>query len=287
MEIELLNKLKYLCKKKRNIVEISEIIGLSLEEIIKYIDMLDLNIIIDSNDNISKSYEMNKTIYEIPNNKEKLTLIFLGDTHLSSIYDDVDKIKRVYEIDCDYYFHCGDFTDGCVPVSDYAKHLKETTYEGQLDYSIYYYPISDKKTFIVNGNHDDYVYKAYGKDIVKDICDTRDDLIYLGPKGRRVKLGTLDLLIMHGDRDPRNGSSIKMEKYVNSLVNKPDLVHFGHKHTYCDMNVSNVEIIRTPSLMKRLPHKKYNNYESGIYKIDVSFDDDEKVKSITKKRIII
>ena len=53
------------------------------------------------------------------------------------------------------------------------------------------------------------------------------------------------------------------------------------------MTVSNVELIRTPSLMKRIPHKRFDNYESGIYKVDIVFDDDEKVKSITKKRVII
>ena len=83
--------------------------------------------------------------------------------------DDVDKIKRVYDMPCDYYFHCGDFTDGFVPVIDYEMHLKETTYEGQLGYSLHYYPVSDRKTFIVNGNHDEYLYKIYNRDIVKEM----------------------------------------------------------------------------------------------------------------------
>lgn len=285
MEKELLNKLKYLCKKNKSLFEIKETLELSDEEIFMCFNMLGIKFTFD--DNIHKPYEIDNSTYTILNNKEKLTLIFLGDTHLSSKYDDVDKIKRVYDIPCDYYFHCGDFTDGCVPVDDYEKHLKEATYEGQLGYALYYYPVSDKKTFIVNGNHDDYLYKACGKDIVKEICDAREELIYLGPKERKVKIGEFDMLIMHGDRDTKTGSSIKMEKYVNSLTNKPNLIHLGHKHTYCDMVASGVEVIRTPSLMKKLPHKRFDNYESGIYKVDIEFDDNKKVKSITKKRVII
>ena len=287
MDKELLNKLKYLCKKKKSLFEIKETLGLTENEIFMCLNMLGIKFNFDLDGNIHKSYEIDKTTYIIPNNKEKLSLIFLGDTHLSSKYDDVDKIKRVYDMPCDYYFHCGDFTDGFVPVNDYEKHLKETTYEGQIGYSLHYYPVSDRKTFIVNGNHDEYLYKIYNRDIVKEICDVRDELIYLGPKERRVKIGTFDMLIMHGDRDSKTGSSIKMEKYVNSIIDKPDLIHLGHKHTYCDMTVSNVEVIRTPSLMKKIPHKRFDNYESGIYKVDIVFDDDEKVKSITKKRVII
>ena len=64
----------------------------------------------------------------------------------------------------------------------------------------------------------EYLYKIYNRDIVKEICDVRDELIYLGPKERRVKIGTFDMLIMHGDRDSKTGSSIKMEKYGEHAV---------------------------------------------------------------------
>ena len=134
--------------------------NLSIEEIceILNIDIITLKILIDDirkngdlkNENIDKVTRIrpkpNNEIFNINDDSECIKIALIGDTHLALKRDDIDLLNKIYdEVEkkrVNYVFHCGDFTEGLSYRKKHiTSHLKEATYEGQLEYSIANYPM--------------------------------------------------------------------------------------------------------------------------------------------------
>ena len=238
-----------------------------------------------------KNPEIIKKPYKITTGKDHIKLVHISDTHLASKIDDIDTIKRIYDKaeDKGVYaiFHAGDFVDGIVSVPNYFRNLKETTYEGQLHYAIDRYPKYSGKTFVVSGNHDDYWTKLTGKEIIKDISEKRDDIVYLGPSRRIVYIDGLKINVLHGRFMP-DAVVHDINSYIDGIPEgkKPNYVHSGHYHT-SDYSIHNgVKIFRTSSLMRQSPYanKRARIPEESMYFVDVYFDDNGNVAEITHEK---
>lgn len=228
-----------------------------------------------------------KTTYDMPLNKEHIRLALLGDTHLGSKYDDVDSLRRAYDVfedkKVDVVFHSGDVTDGIVSNGDYFKELKETTYDGQLRYAIDRYPKYSGKTFAVSGNHDDYWHMITGREIIKDISEERDDIVYLGSSRRFININGLKINVLHGKFSRKNPIN-NIYEYVNNLPEdrKPNIIHSGHYHNGEYVLYDGVKMFRNGAYMKTSPHDIAQGLTSdnATYMVDVYFDDNGNVAEV-------
>ena len=160
MEKETINKIKYLINKKKTLKEICEELELKDYEVIGLVELMkqDGELLDYVNGEVIKLKKpiQNNDIYELPNNMEHLKLLLISDTHLCSKYDRLDILNYLYDKAEDrgvkYILHSGDFTDGRSNRPEHIYELKETSYEGQVDYCVDKYPTFSGKTYVISGN---------------------------------------------------------------------------------------------------------------------------------------
>ena len=281
---EVLDRLKYLLNKNKSIDYICSKLNLTNNELIYLSSLLDidLNMKVDT-------FSLIEEPLIIDNNKEHLKLLLMGDTHLCNKCDRVDIIKEVYskanDKNVDYILHSGDFVDGYPLISNYEKMLKENTYDGQIEYTIENYPIY-KKTLVISGNHDETWYRRCSKDILEDISNKREDIIYIGPSIRDIYLGNINIKILHGNPSYYLGSRFKPIKYIQNLSEKPDIVHSGHLHIAHNDKIDNTYYFRSASLMDNTPYNISRNYdnEKSVYWVDLYLDDNGSLDKVKYKR---
>lgn len=243
---------------------------------------------IENNDVIRFRYpERNKTIHNINIDKDHIKIALLGDTHLASIYEDLDSLNKAYDYiensNVDMVFHSGDLVDGLVSTPNIYKELKEETYTGQLEYAIDKYPKYSGKTMVVSGNHEDYWSVLTGKEILKDISDKREDIEYLGSSRRIININGLRINVLHGKFIKENRIN-NLNDYVNNIPvdKKPHIIHSGHKHYSKYRLYDGVEMFQNGAFMKMRPALKQKGYkeDNTTYFVDVWFDDNGNVDRI-------
>lgn len=280
---------------KYNIKQVCKELGISMEMLLINLRQIsDSGIKIDVVDGEILRFkwpERNKTIYNMPLDKDHIKLGLLGDTHLASKYDDVESLNRAYDMaekkQVDVIFHSGDLVDGIVSTPGYFSELKEKTYTGQLEYAVDRYPKYSGKTLVVSGNHDDYWYRLTGKEIIKDVADKRSDIEYLGSSRRIIDINGLRVNVLHGKFKGSNRIN-NIYSYLDNLPSdiKPDIVHSGHYHTGKYQEYNGTEMFRSGAFMRQTPHDKAkdHNPEDAVYFVDVYYDDDGNVAEITHEK---
>lgn len=284
MEKELLNKLKYLINKKKSLQEICKELELKDYEVIGIVELLkqDGELIDYVNGEIIKLKKPKKSdeVYEIPNNLEHLKLLLISDTHLASKYDRVDVLRYLYakaeENGTNYVLHSGDLTEGLSGRPQQLYELKENSYTGQRDYVIDKYPKSEVPTYIISGNHDLWWIKQCGSDIVRDICNHRQDLHYLGSDCEDLRIGKLKLRLYHGKGGSAYAKSYKLQKYLDSipLEERPHILQTGHIHQAFYMKQDKTHCFQTSCLQDLTSFERsmgFNNDKSAWW-VDVDMD---------------
>ena len=220
-------------------------------------------------------------IYKLPNIKEHLKLLLISDTHLASKYDRIDILKYLYEEaenkNIDYVLHSGDLVDGKSNRPQHIYELKETSYTGQRDYVIDKYPKSDIPTYMISGNHDLWWVKQCGADIVKDICNKRDDLHYLGSDCEDLMIGKLRVRLYHGAKGQSYAKSYRLQKYLDSIPSEelPYILQTGHIHQSFYMKQGKTHCFQTSCLQDLTPFERsqgYNN-DKSCWWVEVDIDD--------------
>ena len=167
---------------------------------------------------------------------EKTSALLVSDSHLTSKHQQVGILHKAYKIASErgirHAFNGGDVHDGPA-FGGYKGHDKDVTTPDpweQLDYARDRYPHLEVngecscgegcgcgKTYMIDGNHDGWQQQF---DFVKELCDKRDDLEFLGSQyGHRIVEGVYYYVI-----HPRGGSgdslSRKLEKHINQIRNR-------------------------------------------------------------------
>ena len=204
----------------------------------------------------------------------------LSDTHLASKYDRLDILRYLYDKAEDkgvkHVLHSGDFTDGRSSRNEQIFELKEPSYEGQIQYCVEKYPEFSGKTYVIQGNHDDWWYKSNGSEIVKAIAKERDDIVYLGADVADMKIGKLRVRLFHGAGGNAYAKSYRLQKYADSipLVERPDILQTGHIHQSFYMKQGNTHCFQTSCLQDLTPFERsmgFNN-DKSVWWVDVYFD---------------
>ena len=220
-------------------------------------------------------------IYRVPNTKEHLKLLLISDTHLSSRFDRVDILRYLYqkaEDDAvDFVLHSGDVCEGLSGRPQQIYELKECSYTGQRDYVIDKYPKSSVPTYMIAGNHDLWWVKQCGADIVRDICNHRDDLIYLGSDCEDLKIGKLKIRLYHGKGGSAYAKSYKLQKYLDSIPSDelPHILQTGHTHQAFYMKQGNTHCFQTSCLQDLTPFERSMGFsnDKSCWWVDVYMDD--------------
>ena len=290
---EVIDSLKKLIKKGYDFNEICEKLELKDYEVIGLVELMkqDGELVDYVNGEIIrlKKPVQSEDIYKIPNKLQHLKLLLISDTHLASTYDRLDILKYLYrkaeDNNVNFVLHSGDLTDGRSNRPEQIYSLKEMSYEGQRDYVIEKYPHSEIPTYIISGNHDLWWVKQCGSDIVRDICNHRDDLIYLGSDCADIMIGKLRIRLRHGAGGLAYAKSYKMQKYLDNipLDERPDILQMGHTHQAFYMKQDKTHCFQTSCLQDLTPFERsmgFNN-DKSCWWLDVDFDDKGNVYQIT------
>ena len=293
MEKKIINKLKYLLNKKKSLIEICNELELKDYEVIGLVELMkqDGELVDFVNGEIIKLKKPIKhnDIYEVKYNLEHLKLLLISDTHLCSKYDRLDILRYLYAQAEDkgvkHILHSGDFTDGRSNRPEQVYELKEASFEGQVQYCIDKYPTYSGKTYVIQGNHDNWWYKSCGSEILKPISKAREDIIYLGSDVADMKIGKLKIRLFHGQGGIAYAKSYKIQKYLDTIPidEKPNILQTGHIHQAFYYKQDNTHCFQTSCLENQTPYCRglgLSN-DKSVWWVDIDFDDKGNVYSVT------
>ena len=293
MNKEFKEKLKYLINKRKDFKTICEELNLKDYEIIGLVELMkqDGELIDYLDGEIIKLKKPNKDndVYILPNNLSHLKLLLISDTHLCSKYDRLDILRYLYDKaennGIKHILHSGDFTDGRSNRPEQVYELKESSYQGQVDYCIDKYPRFSGKTYVIQGNHDDWWYKSAGSEILKPISKAREDIIYLGSDVADMKIGKLKIRLFHGYGGSSYAKSYKIQKYLDTIPTneKPDILQTGHIHQAFYYKQDHTHCFQTSCLEDQTPYCRSLGLsnDKSCWWLDIDFDDKGNVYSIT------
>jgi predicted phosphodiesterase len=292
---ELCEKIKILLKKKKSFVDICKELQLKDYEAIGLVNLMkqDGELIDYVNGELVRLKTPPKTndVYQVSTNSTHIPLLLISDTHLCSKYDRLDILRYLYDKAEDrgikYILHSGDFTDGRSNRPEHIYELKETSYEGQVDYCVDKYPTFSGKTYVISGNHDDWWYKSTGSEIVKAIAKRRDDIVYLGNDVADLKIGKLKIRLFHGKGGNAYAKSYKVQKYLDSipLEERPHILQTGHVHQSFYMKQDDTHCFQTSCLEDLTPFARSMGLanDKSVWWVDVNIDDRGKIESINQE----
>ena len=290
---QLCDKIYYMAKKKKSFIQICKDLNLQDYEVAGLITLMSqqgYNIeYVNGEVLVLKSPQRTKDVYELPYNLEHLKLLLISDTHLCSRYDRLDILRYLYakaeEKGVKHILHSGDFTDGRSTRPEQIFELREPSYEGQVQYCVEKYPTFSGRTYVIQGNHDDWWYKSAGSEIVRTIAQQRDDIVYLGADVADMKIGKLKCRLFHGSGGSAYARSYKMQKYLDSipLKERPHILQTGHIHQSFYMKQDDTHGFQTSCLVDQTPYCRGKGLanDKSCWWVDIDFDDKGNIYQIT------
>lgn len=297
--------LEYLVKSKRTYInQICKDLNLEEYQVLGLLELLKKDgLLFDIVDNkiIKVKPVKEADLYIISSNLDHLKLLLISDTHLCSKYDRLDILRYIYgraeDEGVNYVLHSGDVTDGKSNRPQHLYDLKEISYTGQRDYAIEKYPRSNIPTYMISGNHDYMWVKDCGADIVRDICNARDDLIYLGSDCEDLKIGKLRIRLYHGKGGGSYAKSYKIQKYLDAIPmeERPHILQTGHIHQAFYMKQGKTHCFQTSCLQDLTPYERSQGFsnDKSCWWLDVYMDDrgnpvkiEQELETFSGKRLI-
>ena len=192
---------------------------------------------------------------------EKFDFLLVSDTHLGSKEQQITHLRAAYaeakNRNCQFAIHAGDLTEFDRMHAGSAYGVFRHGHDEVLDYVVDSYPRSGLTTYIVSGNHDHSGFNYSGTNIVKHICNYRDDFTYLGLAEGILNIFGKQIFIYHG----RGGGAystrlLNAHKYAQDLRLNPDILIAGHLHQLCEMSKNGCKMILAPCLQGQTLHFK-------------------------------
>ena len=177
-------------------------------------------------------------IYELAELLEPIEIGIVSDSQLGNKCQQITHLNRFYDLCYDRgietMLNCGDIVDGNGKLyRGQAYDLFIHGADAQEDYAVKVYPKRKGMiTYLIGGNHDESFYKSDGNEILKHIAEKRNDLQYLGMYGAYLKLGNINIYMMHGDGGVAYARSYKLQKIIEQMApqKKPHILFCGHWH---------------------------------------------------------
>jgi hypothetical protein len=162
--------------------------------------------------------------------------------------------------------------------------------DAQVEYATQNYPrYKGIQTKVILGNHDESFWKNAGVNVVKDICNQRDDMDYLGDYLAYVEIGGIKVGMMHADGGVAYSRSYKPQKIVEQLSpeSKPHMLFIGHWHVTCYIpHYRNVEAYSMGAFQSQTPYLTRKGLFPNIGGVIVEVTTDETgIKSVKSEWI--
>ena len=168
---------------------------------------------------------------------EVVTIGLMTDTHIGSKYTDDYNITRAFEIfadnNVDMICHCGDVFEGMSNRTGHVYECTEIGYAAQLGRGKdIFSEWTDTDIYMIDGNHDRWFAQSVGAHIVSDLCDSQDNLIFLGHDEGDIDVNGACVRLWHGLDASSYAISYRIQKLVESFTggNKPNVLLLGHVH---------------------------------------------------------
>lgn len=151
----------------------------------------------------------------------------------------------------------GDITDGSTKMhAGFEYELFAHGADSQRDVALERLPKLGIPWYLIGGNHDASHFKADGHDVVRAICDQRDDFTYLeeGDGNHKGSIGYVDVgglrfQMCHPHLGGTRVRSYRMELWVEAMnpESKPHVCIMGNFHKVLQMDYRNVFGLMVPS----------------------------------------
>lgn len=216
--------------------------------------------------------------------KDRIRIAVVSDTHLCSTYQQITMLREFYEYaekeaKVDAFLHAGDLTDGPHQAHrDAPYNLFRHGADAQKDYIVEAYPETKLKTYVIGGNHDYMHINQNGYDIVRDICEERDDMEYLGSQHfAHVDFGRVRVQMVHPYKGGAYALTYNIQKYIEGLASerKPHIVLMGNFHRMCYLpGYRNVEGWLLPCFQAQTPFMAGKNINPVLGGVIIEFGQD-------------
>lgn len=224
--------------------------------------------------------------FEIEDNDENTKIMLISDIRFGSIYQQTTILNDLYlkakQMGVKYVFLTGDVVEG---IYNGAKSIYNTTlhkngYEDQADFVASCFPrVEGITTYFITGEHDLSFLKLREKiDIGTLIANKREDMIYLGPRRRKIKFvssdkkGEVSLYLQHAKGNVPYTISYKPQQKISSMRNedKTDILvtsHFAACDSFLRRGVRSYQVptvVATTDEMKDATTPVYNTVGGWI-----------------------
>lgn len=230
--------------------------------------------------------------YEIVDNDEDIKVMLISDTRFGSIYQQTSILNDLYskakQMGVKYVFLTGDVVEGMYSgiKSIYNSTLHKIGYEDQADLVAACFPrVEGITTYFLTGEHDLSFLKTKDKiDIGKLISDKREDMIYLGPRRKKVTFtndynnrnGSISLYLQHSKGNVPYTVSYKPQQKIASMRNedKTDILvtsHFAACDSFLRRGVRSYQVptvVATTDEMKDATTPVYNTIGGWIVNLE-------------------
>jgi predicted phosphodiesterase len=186
--------------------------------------------------------------------KDRLKLAIVSCTHFGSKYQQLTALREFCEYadkvaKVDGFVHAGDLEDGPTARHKNPSEVFKHDYDAMLDYCAEVLPRTRKPWYIISGNHDDWWTIDGGPDLIKALCERRDDARYLGQSLGYLRFQDTTIEVFHFDTGSAYAYSYKPQKHIESLdpARKPHISLIGNFHKFCYINYRGVTAIQLPA----------------------------------------
>ncbi|MBQ6323795.1 MAG: metallophosphoesterase family protein [Bacilli bacterium] len=188
--------------------------------------------------------------YTIIDNDEEVKIMMISDTRFGSVYEQITHLNNLFlkakKLGCKYVFLTGDVVEGIYTgaKSIYNSTLHKNGVVDQAEYVGQMFPrVEGITTLFITGEHDLSFLKTKEKIDIGTLIDAkREDMIYLGPKRRKITIkkddprsGEVSIYLQHSQGTVPYTVSYKPQQKIASLRNeeKTDILVTSH-YAACD-----------------------------------------------------
>ena len=176
---------------------------------------------------------------------KRVRLGIIGDPHFGSKFQQRTFLQQHARLmrkeRCTAILVPGDVTDGSTKMHPgFEYDLWATGFDAQVEAAVNGFPDVGLPYYMIAGNHDASHFKAAGADIVKAVCDKRDDFHYLGPEISHknfqgsvgyLQVGTALIQLCHPHLASTRTRSYRLETWIENVSPpRPNIVCMGNFH---------------------------------------------------------
>lgn len=232
--------------------------------------------------------KINSLTIETPNNIKSLRLLLTSDSHFGNVKENLECTYQMFEHcikeNINLIFHLGDFFEGVNFNSGNTRIYNDP--QEQIQKSLSRYPLVDNiLTITLLGNHDSSFWLDAGIDIKTVLENKRHDIIPVGYKQGRVKVGNYYFILKH----QISKVNLKSAEYD---PNYSKIFLHGHSHRFKLISENSKLNIFVPSSSNMVDDQRENSNFLGtgipsVIDVELIIEDDKITSGYFKQYILL